>query len=219
MDENKYYKEIYSKFWVNQTKKYGYSTYEQNIVRLVSKSTPKKVFEVGIGTGWPIGNALKESGIEVDGCDIAESSVVLAQKELKNENGIWVGDVLEYKGDILYDVVYCVRSSWYIPNFYSTVRKMVSMTKPGGYIIFDVMNKNSLYCLNIRWNDIKERYYRFLGIDKEKRFGTNFVSLLKMKRFLKQNRVSFNCYLEREITHNKDVFNTPKVVFYCRKEI
>ena len=87
MDEKKYYKEIYSKFWVNQTKKYGYSTYEQNIVRLVSKSTPKKVFEVGIGTGWPIGNALKESGIEVDGCDIAESSVVLAQKKLKNENG------------------------------------------------------------------------------------------------------------------------------------
>lgn len=73
MDETQYYKNVYSKFWVNQTKKYGYSQYEQNLVHLIARSNPQRVFEVGIGTGWPIATALKEKEIKVDGCDIAES--------------------------------------------------------------------------------------------------------------------------------------------------
>lgn len=124
MEETQYYKTVYSKYWAEQTKKYGYAPYEQNLVRLIVKSSPKKVFEVGIGTGWPIGASLKKKGIEIDGCDIAESSVALAKKELDNEKGIWIGDVLEYRGDKeSYDVVYCVRASWYMPNFYRTVKK------------------------------------------------------------------------------------------------
>lgn len=218
MEEIEYYKKVYSKFWVNQTKKYGYDKYEQNLVRLISQSVPKKVFEVGIGTGWPIGAALKGLGIEIDGCDIAESSVALARKELDNEKGIWTGDVLEYEGDLQYDVTYCVRASWYIPDFYSTIKKMISMTKSGGYIIFDVMDKNSLCCLKSRWINIKEKYYRFLGIDVDDRYGTHFISLYKMKNFLKKNGLSYQYWSEREITHNRDKYNTPKVVFVCRKE-
>lgn len=219
MDEVQYYKTVYSKFWKEQTKKYGYGTYEQELVKLIFTSKPKKVFEVGIGTGWPIGAALKEKGVAIDGCDVAESSVVLAQKELDNENGIWVGDIMEYKGEKeVYDVTYCVRASWYIPNFYQTVKKMISMTKPGGYIIFDVMDKNSLCCLKCRWQNIKENYYKFLGIARDERYGQHFISLMKMKLFLKKIRLKYQCWGERKITHNKDIYNTPKVVFCCRKE-
>ena len=218
MEEIEYYKKVYNKFWRNQTKKYGYGKYEQNLVRLISQSVPKKIFEVGIGTGWPIGAALKEQGIEIEGCDIAESSVILARKELDNEKGIWIGDVLEYDGNLQYDVTYCVRASWYIPDFYSTLKKMISMTKPGGNIIFDVMDKNSLCCLRSRWNDIKEKYYRFLGIDVDERYGTHYISLSKMKKFLEKNGLSYQYWGEREITQCMDKYNTPKVVFVCRKE-
>ena len=89
----------------------------------------KGIWSTGVGTGWPIGTALKEKGITVDGCDLAESSVALARKELENESGIWTGDVLSYEGQAQYDVVYCVRASWYIPDFYATVSKMITMTK------------------------------------------------------------------------------------------
>lgn len=219
MEEIQYYKTVYSKFWKNQTKKYGYSAYERNLVQLIADSLPDKVFEVGIGTGWPVGAALKEKGITVDGCDIAESSVELARKELENTDGIWVGDVMDYKGENdAYDVVYCVRASWYIPDFYQTISKMVSMTKRGGYIVFDVMDKYSIHCLNARKEELKKSYYRFLGIDVEENFGQHFICLWRMKRFLRKKGLEYVCWSEREITHNSDRKHTPKVVFRCRKE-
>ncbi len=218
MNETKYFNEIYNKFWENQTRKYGYAPYEKNLVRLISQSLPQKVYEVGIGTGWPIGTALKEKGITVDGCDLAESSVALARKELENESGIWTGDVLSYEGQAQYDVVYCVRASWYIPDFYATVSKMITMTKQDGVIVFDVMDKYSLCCMKIRCRLLKESYYRFLGIDLDAPHGNYFIDLRKMKRFLKRNGLSYQCWGEGEITGNRDKSNTPKVVFLCRKD-
>ncbi|EOS35258.1 hypothetical protein C808_05037 [Lachnospiraceae bacterium M18-1] len=218
MEEKQYYKTVYNKFWVNQTKIYGHGEYTKKIVSLISKSAPKKVFEVAIGTGWPIGAALKAKGIEIDGCDIAETSVALAQEELGNKNGIWIGTVQEYTGGILYDVTYCVRSSWCIPDFYSVVEKMISMTKPGGYIIFDIMDRNSPYCLKHRLQNIKNDYYRFLGIDVDEQYGMHFISLYSMKHFLRKNNLIYQYWLERKITQNRDRMNTPKVVFCCRKQ-
>lgn len=219
MEEVRYYKTVYSKFWKTQTKNYGYTTYEQNLVRLIGRSLPKCIFEVGIGTGWPIGAALKERGIKVDGCDIAEDSVALAQKELENIEGIWAGDVLDYKGDQeAYDVVYCVRASWYIPDFYKTIRKMVSMTKSGGYIVFDVMDRYSPLCLKMQRNALKDKYFRFLGVNVEERYGRHFIWLWRMKKFLQKNGLSYQYWSEREITHSGDLKNAPKVVFCCRKE-
>lgn len=219
MEEIQYYKTVYSKFWREQTKKYGYGVYERHLVKLIVKSAPQRVFEVGIGTGWPIGTALKKKGIQVDGCDIAENSVALARKELDNMEGIWAGDVLEYKGyKAVYDVVYCVRTSWYMPDFYKTIKKMISMTKSGGYIVFDVMDSYSIACLRMKREKMKEKYYKFLGIEVEENFGQHFINLWKMKRFLRKKGLIYICESEREITHNADREHTPKVVFYCRKE-
>lgn len=217
MKETNYYKTVYNKFWEKQTKKYGYSLYEHRLVQLISKSSPKEVFEVGIGTGWPIGAALKAKGINVDGCDIARSAVKLAKKELENESGIWVGDVMKYKGAKLYDVTYCVRASWYMPDIYGVIKKMISMTKPEGYIVFDVMDKNSLCCIKIRCALIREKLYRFLEISDVETFGHYFISIKKMKSFLKEIGLSYLNWGERELTHNRDNWHTPKVVFYCRK--
>lgn len=218
MEETQYYKMVYSKYWKKQTKVYGYAPYEKSLVKFISQSSPKEVFEVGIGTGWPIGAALKREGIKVDGCDIAESSVQLAIKELDNADGIWNGNVLEYKDSKKYDVTYCVRASWYIPDFYKTIRKMCWMTKPGGYIIFDIMDENSAYCKKVRRRLMVDRCLRFLGIHVEEKFGYHFMSVSKMKKFLKRNGLKYRYYGERELTKSKDMNNTPKVVFVCRKK-
>ncbi len=218
MDETQYYKSVYNKFWVNQTKKYGYAPYEKKLVEIISQSSPERVFEVGIGTGWPIGTALKEKGIRVDGCDIAESAVALAQRELDNEDGIWTGDIREYKGDFVYDVTYCVRASWCIPGFYQTLKKMIDMTKPGGYVVFDVMDKNSFYCIKSRCVQVKEKYYKFLGIHVDQRYGTHYMLLSELKHFLRKNGLRYAFWREWEITGRQDRKNAPKVVFCCRKE-
>ncbi len=217
-NESEYFNKVYDKFWSVQSRRYGYAPYEQNLVRLIAKSNPGKVFEVGIGTGWPIGTALKEKGIVVDGCDLAESSVMSARKELGNEEGIWVGDVMSYRGSEQWDTIYCVRASWYIPDFYDTLLKMISMTKSRGYLVFDVMDENSPCCLKIRWSALKEKYYRFLGIHVNEVYGRHFINISKMKKFLKKNGLDYQCWSERKITGNKDRCSTPKVVFLCRKE-
>lgn len=51
MKEEEYYKEIYSRFWLKQTKKYGLEKYVKFIIMQILKSDPNSVFEVGIGTG------------------------------------------------------------------------------------------------------------------------------------------------------------------------
>lgn len=218
MEQIQYFKDVYSKIWVYQTKNYGYEEYVQRVVQMIGQSSPQRVFEVGIGTGWPIGVALKEKGIMVDGCDVADNLVAAAQKELGNPDGIWCGEVSEYRGDILYDVTYCVRTSWCIPNFYFTLKKMISMTKLGGYVIFDVMDKNSPYCLKHGMTGMRERYYKFLGINVDERYKENYISIRGMKRFLKKAGMTYQYWGEREITENRDKYNTPKVVFMCRKE-
>lgn len=218
MEEMNYYKTVYDKFWVNQTKLYGYGPYERKLVNLIADCSPERVFEVGIGTGWPIGNALKEKGIKVDGCDVAQELVVLARKSLDNADGIWMGEVTEFHGDWQYDVVYCVRVSWYLPDFYEALEKMITMTKPGGYIVFDVMDKHNICCRNIRRQILTEKYYKLLGIQVDERFGTHFVSIFQLKRFLKKHRLFWQSWREVEITHSEDREHTPKVVFCCRKE-
>lgn len=218
MDEVQYYSEVYNKFWEKQTQKYGYSVYEKNLVRLIARPHPKNVFEVGIGTGWPIGAALKKKGIRVCGCDLAGSAVLSARKLLENEDGIWTGDVLSYEGKEQFDVVYCVRASWCIPNYYATLKKMISMTLPGGYIVFDIMDSFSLYCMRLNLQKLADKYFRLWGAERDEIYGQHFINPVRMKLFLRKNGLRYRCWGEREITMNTDILNTPKIVFVCRRE-
>lgn len=218
MNEVRYFNEIYNKFWENQSRKYGYGVYEKNLVRLIARPRPESVFEVGIGTGWPIGAALKEKGIRVCGCDLAESAVLSARERLGNQDGIWAGDVLSYEGEEQFDVVYCVRASWYIPDYYATLKKMISMTKAGGYIVFDIMNNFSLYCMRLNLQKLADQYFRLWGVERAEVYGQHFINPARMKLFFGKNGLRYRCWGERKITRSTDVWNTPKIVFLCRRE-
>lgn len=217
MNEVRYFNEVYNKFWKNQVSKYGYGVYEKNLVRLIARSRSKSVFEVGIGTGWPIGTALKKKGIRVCGCDLAESAVLSAREMLENQDGIWTGDVLSYAGEEQFDVVYCVRASWYIPDYYATLKKMISMTKVGGYIVFDIMDNFSLYCMRLNLQKLADKYFRLWGAESDEIYGQHFINPAKMKLFLRKNGLRYRCWGEREITKGTDIWNTPKIVFLCRR--
>ena len=103
-------------------------------------------------------------------------------------------------------------------DFYATLKKMISMTGKGGYIIFDVMDKNSPCYLKSKWLDLRDGYLKCLGIAIDERYRTYFVSISNIKKFLKKNNLTYHYWGERKITGNKDIMNTPKVVFCCRKE-
>ncbi|MCI9336282.1 MAG: class I SAM-dependent methyltransferase [Lachnospiraceae bacterium] len=216
--ELEYYQTEYSKFWVNQTKVYGFGKYERFLTKLIAHSNPTRVFEVGIGTGWPIGAALHRKNIHVNGCDVAVSSVKLARETLKNQEGIYTGTIMDYTEEEMYDVTYCVRVSWYINNFQDTLTKMIHMTKPNGYIVFDIMDKYSLCCTKHQMERMKETYYRLLGIkDDFRHYGTHFYSIPAIDIFLRKQKIVYKRWSERTITGNKDIFTTPKIVYLCRK--
>ncbi len=216
--ELEYYQTEYSKFWANQTKVYGFGKYERFLTRLIAHSNPARVFEVGIGTGWPIGAALHRKGIQVDGCDVALSSVKLARETLNNQTGIYVGTIMDFTSKDIYDVTYCVRVSWYIEEFQETLAQMAFLTKTDGYIVFDIMDKYSLCCIKHQAERLKEMYYSLLGVKSDaNHYGAHYYSIPFIDNFLRKQKIKYVRWNERVITGNGDVFTTPKVVYLCRK--
>lgn len=144
----------------------------------------KKVFSCGIGTGWPIECELKKNGIVVDGCDVAEKSVEIAQISLDNYDGIYTGVIQDYKGPKgEYDVVYCMRASWCISGFEEVIIKMADMCREKGTIIFDIMpvEKYSIFKEIINRNFLK-----WVGVVKIDSPEFCYYSLNKIKKSLER---------------------------------
>ena len=98
----------------------------------------------GRGIGKSIAMEFAKRGWHVCGVDIAP--VLIAQcRENARDTMIpictYVGDVeaLPYK-DSTFDLVYCLRSTFYFTDLEQAISEMVRVTKPEGYIVFDIMN-------------------------------------------------------------------------------
>lgn len=222
MNQRRYFDKVYSKYWQEKVQKYGFTAYETYIVKNIMKSHPKGVFAVGIGTGWPIEDAMckKDKKITISGCDVASSSVRIAQEQVGCHAGlIYCGTIFNYLEKDKFDVVYCVRTSWYIPNFYKTLEKMISMTKDGGMLVFDIMDNRSLYHLKVILMWLWKWLLFFLGVNYQKPDKSNqlkFYSKGEIEKILKERGLHFNSVGERKIHGGIDVFNTPKIVYVCR---
>lgn len=213
--DKKYFNTVYDKFWEKQTQLYGFGKYEKYIAYVIKKSNPKRVFEVGIGNGWPIGVTLSHKGISVSGCDISERLVEQARVNLNNQDGIWVGELGDYTGNEKYDVVYCVRTSWYIKNFDKLLEKMFSMTDSNGYVIFDIMESQSIYFLKLLYRWGKAKILQIIGLDVEGEQKLFFYSRYKIEHILRKRNIKFYSYNERTITRSRDYANTPKRIYVC----
>ncbi len=139
-------KDNYAKFWVEQVNKYGLDEYCKGLIELILSKNPSKVYELAIGTGWPFAISLSEKNVSVSGSDISE----LLVKEIKSKYPAIDAVVQSYE-DVLpnpekqYDLVYCLRSTWYFPNIYKAFDAMFMLVKNNGYVVFDIMNKDSDY--------------------------------------------------------------------------
>lgn len=150
MSREEILKNQYALFWQTQSLLYGIGAIEEYVFRRIAEFNPKDAFEIGIGNGFPYATHLQESGVLVSGCDIAPLSVWNAKKNLKlghEKSRIICGDINQIDIPRQFDLVYCLRSSWYIPDFLATIRKMAGMTKPGGVFLFDIMDSVSLMAM------------------------------------------------------------------------
>lgn len=225
MNERRYIEEKYSEFWEKQSYVYGIGNYENYILHEIETANPKNVFEVGIGNGYPFALSLKEKGIIVSGCDVAPRLVESTKSKLGGAYGdIKVGTINEISIEYTYDVVYCVRVSWYMKekDFLRTLDKMIEITNNGGLIVFDVMKKWSP-CF---WNRIVTRLIfvyalqivRWLVKGKfEIPPPNHMLNITKINRYLKSRGLNWHSIPERQITKEFHPFSQPKVLYVCKK--
>lgn len=137
-------REVYSHYWLRAREtKYGFMDYDQHLCDMIAGQAPEngKLLEVAIGTGYPVADALQKQGFEIHGIDI---SPALIEKCLATNPAIHakVGDAenLDY-ADGEFDAVYCFHSTWYFPDLTRVIDEMIRVTRPGGFIIFDIQNR------------------------------------------------------------------------------
>ncbi len=138
----------YAQFWLHQVKVYGHTSYHQNMVSMINsigwRLNGRKMLECGIGTAYPFAMEFAQRGWHVYGVDIA-SVLIKECYENAKKAGLHihshVGDVesLPYM-DSIFDLTYCLQSTWYFVDLKQAIGEMIRVTKPGGYIIFDIMN-------------------------------------------------------------------------------
>ena len=146
-NRKEYIKKIYSQTWVkNLDPSTGiFQNYEKNLCAYIKARVPlkEKMLEVGIGKGETFASFFAKEGYSVYGIDISPD-LVKECKMLNRNINCKAGDAenLDYPDNFFY-LTYCFKSTWYFPNLLRAVDEMFRVTKPGGFIIFDVMNKNN----------------------------------------------------------------------------
>ena len=134
-----------SLFWKNELGSYGKSDYVNSVLDLIIAQKPQVIFELSIGNGYSFVDNLIKEGIKVHGCDISEFFINELHESHPSVVSYQAGydDFVKSEQRNFFDVVYCVRSSWYFSDIYLAIDNMVEITKPGGKIIIDIMNADS----------------------------------------------------------------------------
>lgn len=146
-DHEHWTRNVYPGYWSRASRAYGMDSYSAGLLKLIEERSPKTAFELAIGNGYPFAGTLSSKGIEVSGCDISAELVAELKKDYPAVHacvGSYDDDAVG--GDARYDLVYCLRSTWYFPDLRRALEFMLRKTAPGGTLVLDIMNSES------RWN-------------------------------------------------------------------
>ena len=143
VNNDKWKKNIYPKYWSRASRAYGLDSYCAGLIKLVESYSPRTVFELAIGNGFPFAEAFCARGVKVFGCDISEDLISELSKDYPVVTA-YVGGYNETLSGGVYDCVYCFRSSWYFSDIVNAIDFMLNKTASSGVLIFDIMNKDSL---------------------------------------------------------------------------
>lgn len=158
---NNYFDQVYSKFWTKTSQAYGMEDGLDSIIDILKNLHGKSAFEIGIGTGWPIADMLEKSGLSLAGCDIS-SSLIMQARQSYPDMELYTGTIWDAGIDkeLKWDIVYCIRSSWYMKDFLGVIEKMMQMTNENGYIVFNIINRRNKENKKALW---KNRFSRIRG--------------------------------------------------------
>ena len=143
-----YMRGAYSKYWMKaRTETYGVMDYDLSLIELIDntlKSDKERLLlDVGIGTGYPIASSLAALNYDISGVDISSRLIKKCLEDNPDIHAV-VGDAenMTYEADS-FDLVYCLHSSWLMPNFLKALSSMFRVTRENGFILIDIMNINN----------------------------------------------------------------------------
>lgn len=214
-----YFDDVYADIWKKSSVEYGVDDFVKTEMDYLMAEKPQTAFEVGIGTGYPFAIALKNSGVKVSGCDISAKEVELAKDNLEGleeEPNIYVGDLCDIDVYEKFDVVYCLRVSWYISKFEQRLEKMIELLNPGGLLVFDFMNIDTVIAKRdlLRWwikVFPKRAIKNLLGISTGAAPITHYYSKKHFEQFFSTKGMQIVAMKSEDIESNF------KWCFCCRK--
>jgi SAM-dependent methyltransferase len=140
-------RDIYSKYCIRKSREYGLDHYCKGLINLIEERQPKSAFELAIGGGYPFAEKLLAVDIDVAGCDISPELIVQLRKSFPAINACVGGyeelDKVNAAINQKFDLVYCLRSTWYFTDISAAIDFMLYFVRPGGRVIFDIMNIDS----------------------------------------------------------------------------
>jgi len=151
-----------ARHWPGEVQSYGKNEYVSGLLKLIEERKPEHVFEVGLGNGYPFAESLLEKNIDVHGCDVSEFLLQELAQKYPRITYYHAGyeTMAEKVGHETYDVVYCLRSSWYFLDIFTALKNMLVITRPGGVVIFDIMNSDSpeikKFMREMRWKKYQQ---------------------------------------------------------------
>ena len=125
--------------------------------KVLKKHKSKKILEAGCGTGRIL-IPLTNKGYNIDGFDLSKGMLTELNKKDKRIK-TKIGDIekIPYK-DNSYDLVYSITVLMHMTKINKAIEELLRVTKKGGYVIFDLPNKESIWTkLSIILNSKKKR--------------------------------------------------------------
>lgn len=165
------------------------TNYVKNLCNYIKERVPpgEKVLDVAICKGYPFASFFDEAGYSVYGVDISKELIEECRKRYKNIQ-CKVGDAsnLDFPDNFFY-AVYCFNSTWYFSDLLKSIDEMIRVTKPGGFVIFDIQNRNN--------HQINREYQKALfetkPIGKAIRIIKNIIKVILCRKFIDWNFIVY----------------------------
>jgi SAM-dependent methyltransferase len=135
---------VYPTWWASRAKQLAWSSYDAALLELLDARPGQLALECGIGTGERYALRLARQGVRVVGADLAAPLLRLCLRNATDAGcaiAVQQADIeaLPYR-DATFDRVYSFSSLWYVPSLAVALGEMVRVTKPGGLVVFDMLN-------------------------------------------------------------------------------